>query len=180
MKIRTTTILRLRDAMLESGRRPSVVVSPAYETLARAGLLSMEETAALSRVEPLAETMFLMVAADGSIADQERDALRGAVRGLSDNLLRTGTINVMLENFEQRLRDHGRDERLREIAEELSDHPSDAESAFTLAAAVALADDEVHDEEQSFINQLAEWLGINAARAGELLDQLEADRRSVG
>lgn len=178
MKIRTTTILRLRDAMLESGRRPSVVVSPAYETLARAGLLSMEESAALSRVEPLAETMFLMVAADGSIADQERDALRGAVRGLADNLLRTGTINVMLENFEKRLQDHGRDERLREIAEELAEHPSDAESAFTLAAAVALADDEVHDEEQAFINQLAEWLGISAERAGELLDQLEADRRA--
>jgi tellurite resistance protein len=178
MKIRTTTILRLRDAMLESGRRPSVVVSPAYETLARAGLLSMEESAALSRVEPLAETMFLMVAADGSIANQERDALRGAVRGLSDNLLRTGTINVMLENFEKRLQDHGRDERLREIAEELAELPSDAESAFTLAAAVALADDEVHDEEQAFINQLAEWLGISAERAGELLDQLEADRRA--
>ena len=178
MKIRTTTILRLRDAMLESGRRPSVVVSPAYETLARAGLLSMEETTALTRVEPLAETMFLMVAADGAFAEQERDALRGAVRGLSDNLLRTGTINVMLENFEKRLQDHGRDERLREIAEELAEHPSDAESAFTLAAAVALADDEVHDEEQAFINQLAEWLGISAERAGELLDQLEADRRA--
>ena len=178
MKIRTTTILRLRDAMLESGRRPSVVVSPAYETLARAGLLSMEETTALTRVEPLAETMFLMVAADGSFAEQERDSLRGAVRGLSDNLLRTGTINVMLENFEKRLQDHGRDERLREIAEELAEHPSDAESAFTLAAAVALADDEVHDEEQAFINQLAEWLGISAERAGELLDQLEADRRA--
>ena len=179
MKIRTTTILRLRDAMLESGRRPSVVVSPAYETLARAGLLGMEESTALTRVEPLAETMFLMVAADGKIADEERDALRGAVRGLSDNLLRSGTINVMLENFEKRLSEHGRDERLREIAEELSEHASDAESAFTLAAAVALADDEVHDEEQSFINQLAEWLGISAERAGELLDQLEADRRGV-
>jgi hypothetical protein len=44
---------------------------------------------------------------------------------------------------------------------------------------VALADDEVHDEEQSFINQLAEWLGISAERAGELLDQLEADRRGA-
>ncbi|MGC4090571.1 MAG: TerB family tellurite resistance protein [Polyangiaceae bacterium] len=179
MKIRTKTILRLRDAMLESGRRPSVVVSPAYETLARAGMLSMEETAAVARVEPLAETMFLMMAADGKIADQERDALRGALRGLCDGLLRSGTINVMLENFERRLQEHGRDERLREIAEELSEHASEAESAFTLAAAAALADDEVADEEQAFINQLAEWLGISAARAGEILDQLEADRDSA-
>ena len=178
MKIRTTTILRLRDSMLESGRRPSVVVSPAYETLARAGFLSMEETTALTRIEPFAETMFLMVAADGKIAAEERDALRGAVRGLCNDLLRSGTINVMLENFEQRLQEHGRDERLREIAEELSEHPSDAESAFTLAAAVALADDDVADEEQDFINQLADWLGITSERASEILDQLEADRQA--
>ncbi len=177
MKIRTATILRLRDAMLESGRRPSSVVSPAYETLARAGLLSAEESSALTRIEPLAETMFLMVAADGKIADEEHDALRGAIRGLADNLLRTGTINVMLENFERRLAEHGRNQRLHEIAEELSEHPADAESAFTLAAAVALADDEVADEEEKFINQLAEWLGISGERAGEILDQLEADRK---
>lgn len=176
MKIRTTTILRLRDRLLHSGRRPSAVVSSAFETLAREGLLAPEEAIALSRIEPLAESMFLMMSADGKITSDERDAMRGAMRGLSNDQLRSGTISVMLDDFANRLRAHGRDERLREIAEALSEDPPEAEAAFELAAAVALADDEVADEENAFINQLAHWFGITEARASAILDELERDR----
>jgi tellurite resistance protein len=176
MRIHTATITRLRDALLQSGRRPSIVISPAYETLARSGLLSPEETAAVERIDPLAETMYLMMTADGEISEVERDALRGAIRGLADNLIRTGTINVMLETFATKLGEHGRDVRLQEIAEALSDSPHEAESAFSLAAAIALADDSVHDLENEFINQLAEWFGISAARAEEILDELAQDQ----
>jgi tellurite resistance protein len=176
MKIQTATIERLRDALLQSGRRPSVVLSSAYETLTREGLLSPEEANALNRVEPLAEAMFLMMSVDGKVADTERDAVRGAIRGLTDDLLRSGTINVMLESYEQRLAQHGRDARLREIASEIAEEASEAEGAFALSAAIALADDEITDEENAFINQLAEWFGITPARAGEILDQLEEDK----
>jgi tellurite resistance protein len=176
MKLRTATVLRMRDTLLQSGRRPSTVVSTAFETLARQGLLGQEEATALTRIEPLAEVMFLMMSADDQVTDHERDVVRGAVRGMSDGLIRSGTIKVMLENFEVRLREHGRDERLREIADELQDEPREAEGAFALAAAVALADDEVADAENAFINQLAEWFGIGNARAMEILDELEADR----
>jgi tellurite resistance protein len=179
MKIETATIRRLSEALLQSGRRPSVVLSSAYETLTREGMLSPEESAALTRVDPLAETMFLMMSADGKIADEERDAVRGAIRGLTDNLLRSGTINVMLENYQQRLAEQGRDARLHEIAEEISEEPSEAEGAFALAAAVALADNEIADEENEFINQLADWFGIADDRATELLDQLEEDRATA-
>jgi tellurite resistance protein len=178
MKLETRTIVRLRDALLLSGRRPSTVLSSAYETLTREGLLSPEEMSALTRVEPLAETMFLMMAADGTVADVERDAVRGAIRGLTDNVLRTGTINVMLENYQKRLEGSTRDERLREIAEEIGEEPSEAESAFALAAAVALADDEIAEEENALINQLAEWFSIPAERASEILDQLEEDQEA--
>jgi tellurite resistance protein len=176
MKIETTTIRRLRDALIQSGRRPSVVLSPAYETLTRQGMLSPEETTALNRVDPLAETMFLMMSADGVVSEIERDAVRGAIRGLSDNILRSGTINVMLENYQKRLEEQGKDERLREIADEIAEEPSEAEGAFALAAAIALADDEVADEENALINQLAEWFGISDERASQILDQLEDDR----
>jgi tellurite resistance protein len=176
MKIETTTIARLRDALLQSGRRPSMVASSAYETLTREGLLSPEEVGALNRVEPLAETMFLMMSADGKITETERDAVRGAIRGLTDNLLRTGTINVMLESYQKKLEQSSRDQRLHEIAEEISEDPNEAEGAFALAAAVALADDEVSEHENAFINQLAEWFGIDSQRASEILDQLEQDR----
>ena len=178
MRLHTTTITRLRDALLQSGRRPSIVVSPAYETLARSGLLSPEETSAVERIDPLAETMYLMMAADGNISEVERDALRGAIRGLADNLIRTGTINVMLESFAAKLREHGRDVRLQEIADALSDNPQEAEGAFSLAAAIALADDSVHESENEFINQLADWFGISSKRAEEILDELEQDRET--
>ncbi len=51
--------------------------------------------------------MFLMMAADGTLAEVERDAVRGAIRGLTDNLLRSGTINVLLESYAKRLADSG-------------------------------------------------------------------------
>jgi tellurite resistance protein len=154
------------------------VASSAYETLTREGLLSADEVGALNRVDPLAETMFLMMSADGKVTDTERDAVRGAVRGLTGDGLRSGTIKVMLENYEVRLREEGRDERLRQIAETISEEPTEAESAFALAAAVALADDEVADEENALINQLAEWFGISPERTAEILDQLEEDQGS--
>jgi tellurite resistance protein len=178
MKLKTKTIVRLRDALLQSGRRPSLVASSAYETLTREGLLSADEVGALNRVDPLAETMFLMMSADGKVTETERDAVRGAIRGLTGDGLRSGTIKVMLENYELRVREEGRDERLRQIAETIAEEPTEAESAFALAAAVALADDEVADEENALINQLAEWLGISPERTAEILDQLEEDQGS--
>ena len=175
MKIETATIRRLSEALLQSGRRPSVVLSSAYETLTRQGMLSPEEVAAVNRVDPLAETMFLMMSADGKVAEEEKDAVRGAIRGLTDNLIRSGTINVMLENYQARLAEEGKDQRLHEIAEQIAEEPGEAEGAFALAAAVALADEDVADEENALINQLAEWFAIPAARAEEILDQLQED-----
>ena len=178
MRLETATVRRLRDELLQSGRRPSLVLSPAYETLARQGLLSPEERVAVQRVDPLAETMFLMMCADGVVAEAERDAVRGAIRGLSDDHIRSGTIRVMLESYQEKLEAEGRDARLQEIAEAIADEPHEAEGAFALAAAVALADDQVVDEENSFINTLAEWFGISSQRAEQILDQLEDDRES--
>lgn len=175
MKIQTATIARLRDALLQSGRRPSLVVSPAYETLARQGLLSPEEAAALERVDPIGEVMYLMMAADGQTSPAEKDAIRGAIRGLTGNQLRSGTIEAMLKNYAGRLKQQGRDERLHEVAEALSEVPVEAESAFSLAAAIALADDSVAEEENALINQLAEWFGLTRQRADEILDELDED-----
>lgn len=175
MNVKTQTIARLRDALLESGRRPSTVLSSAYEALTRAELLGPEETIALSRVDPLAEVMFLMMSVDGHVAEAERDAVRGAIRGLTNNVLRTGTINVMLERYQTRLVEQGRDQRLHEIAEEIAGSVGETEGAFALAAAVALADGEVDESETDFINQLADWFGISPERAETILDQLESD-----
>lgn len=177
MKIETATIRRLRDTLLQSGRAPSMVLSSAYATLTRAGLLSPEEMAAVRKVEPVAEVMHLMMSVDGELDPAEKDAIRGAVRGLTRELLHSGTIDVMLESFGHKLSQQGREARLREVARAIADDPETTEAAFTLAAAVALADDRVVDAENELLRQLAEWLGLDDARAERLLDQLEAERR---
>ncbi len=153
-----------------------MVMSSAYETLTKEGLLSPEESAALTKIDPLAETMFLMMAADGNLEQDELHAIRGALRGLSDGLIRTGTMNVMMDNYQKALAKEGREARLQEIAETLAEDQGEAETAFTLAAAVALADGDVADAENELINQLAEWFGIDGDRAEKILDQLEAER----
>ena len=122
--------------------------------------------------------MYLMMTADCHISDVEKEALHGAIRGLSYNSIRTGTLNVMLESFDSKPKAGGRDMRLQEIADALSDNPQEAEGAFTLAAAIALADDSVHDSENEFINQLAEWFGLTEQRANAILDTLEQDQEN--
>ncbi|HEY3233449.1 MAG TPA: TerB family tellurite resistance protein [Polyangiaceae bacterium] len=179
MKIETATIRRLRDALLQSGRRPSSVLSPSYETLTRLGMLSAQEAAALDRVDPLAETMYLMMSADGRITEEERDAVRGAIRGLTGDVLNAGTIQVMLEKYAERAQQMGRNQRLQEVGKAVANSPTEAEGAFALAAAVALADDQVAPEETALMNALARWFRISEERAAEILDQLDEDRHSV-
>jgi tellurite resistance protein len=176
MRVETRTIMRLRDALLQSGRRPSLVESSAFETLARLDLLNPQERAAVARVDPLAEVMFLMMSADGRITEEERDVMRGAVRGLTNDVLHAGTINVMIETYAKRLAAEGRDARLWQISDQLADTPAEAEAAFTLAAAVAVADRSLADEENALIHQLTEWFRLTPERAQQLLDQLDGDR----
>jgi len=170
MKIDTATIARLRDELLERGRRQTLVLSPAYEHLTREGLLTAEETEALSRVDPVAEAMFLMMAADGSLAEEELDVIRGAIRELTSSALRSGTIKVMLESYTDKLAQEGWEARLKDVADNLSSDASRAETAYGLVAAVALADEEVTLEENELIDRLGELLGLTDQRCCELLD----------
>src|SRR5262245_30715910 len=151
MQIRTRTIERLRDALLQSSRRPSDVVSSAHATLARQGLLSNAEKEAVARVDSVAEVLFLVMAADEQITDTEYAAVRGAIRGLTGEVLGDGVIDVLIEDYALRLRDHGREERLKQIARTMTDE-AEIESAFAMAAAVALADDDLADAEHKVLD----------------------------
>jgi tellurite resistance protein len=86
----------------------------------------------------------------------------------------------MHESYQRAIEAHGRDERLKQIAHAIGEDAHRAEGAFALAAAVALADDEVAVEENALVHQLGQWLGITTERAGEILDQLEDDRHAAG
>jgi tellurite resistance protein len=176
MKIHSQTIERLRDALLTSGRRSAPVQSSAFEILARAGLLSAAEKAAVARVEPLAEVMFLVMAADAMVAESEMSAIRGAIRGMSGDLLNDGTIQVMIETFALRLRDQGPTVRLEQVATALRSDQNDAESAFCLAAALALADNSVVDSESRVLDELASVLGFSESDKNRILGLLAQDK----
>jgi uncharacterized tellurite resistance protein B-like protein len=173
MKLDPSVVARLRDELLEKGQRPTLILSPAYESLTREGLLTDEETEALRRVDPVAEAMFLTMAADGDVAEEELDVIRGAIRVLTSSVLRSGTIAVMLETYEERLKTEGWEARLIKLAGQLSRTTWAAETAYGLSAAVALADREVTLEENELIDRLGELLGITDQRCCELLELIK-------
>jgi DnaJ-domain-containing protein 1 len=174
--IQPRTIERLRDTLRDSGQREAQVMSPAFETLARAGLLSESEKAAVKQIQPLAEIMYLTMAADGVVLEIERDVMRGAIIGLSNGEINAGTVTVMLEGFAKNLTAASREARVQEICDALKKDAAGAEGAFVLSAAIAFADDAIVEEEQAFINQLASMLGISEERAQKLLNELGSDK----
>ena len=66
---------------------------------------------------------------------------------------------------------------MREVIAALHEDRARAEVAFVLAAAIAFADNAIADEENETLNELAEGLGIDEARANELLDSVEIGHR---
>jgi uncharacterized tellurite resistance protein B-like protein len=119
--------------------------------------------------------MFLMIASDLKIEEAERDAFRGAFRELTAGLLSTAFVEESAARFEAALKAEGQAKRLDAVAATLKTSVESSEAAFVLAAAVAFADDEIADSENEVLNDLAERLGIDEKRAGELLDELEED-----
>jgi uncharacterized tellurite resistance protein B-like protein len=161
-----STLARLRDQLLESGRRPSAVASSPAD--AHAQRIQAEYV-------PLCEAMYLMMSADGGVSGEEREVLRGALRNLSGDALRSADIEAMLDVAVRNVEVEGSGARLRAVAGELGEDRGRAEVAFVLAAAIAFADSAIADNENETLNALAEALGIDEERAEVLLDDVERD-----
>lgn len=180
INLRPATVTRLKDRLRETGARPSIVVSSTQDVLAKAGMLPPEEQAAVRSIDPVVEMMFLMMAADGDIGEQEYTVIRGAVRELTENYVRTTTLNVMLDGYKELLEKEGQEARVEDIAGRLGDDVAGCESAFVLAAAVAFADEVIEDQENDLLNSFAEAVGLSEETANELLDELEKDWQAEG
>jgi tellurite resistance protein len=167
----TSTVARLRDQLRTRGQRPSVALGDVSRLTPDAA----ELLAVTAEFGPICEAMYLMMSADGKISDNERDVLRGALRNLSEDSVRTVHVEAMLDQAAKSVAEEGRDARMREVIAQLHDDPARAEVAFVLAAAIAFADNAIADEENDALNLFAEGLGIDDARANELLDSVEAD-----
>ncbi len=168
MKIETATILQLRDRLLEQ------VEVPAGPSSGDGSAPTPEQIAALERVGPMAETMFLMMMADSECTEEERHIIGQAIHLMTDGALGPDSVDAMLARFEDALRLHGREARLAQVGALLSADRADAEAAFQLAAVVAVADDEVAAEERRLVEKLAEWLGLPSQRAAAILDAARA------
>ncbi len=165
-----STLARLRDQLRTKGQRPSVVAPSPNMTPDAMELLQI-----LGEYGPLAEAMYLMMSADGKVTHDEREVLKGALRNLSADGLRSAHIEALMEAAAKNVAEQGRDKRMADVIATLHEDRVRAEVAFVLAAAIAFADNAIADEENDTLNAMAEGLGIDEARANELLDSVEAD-----
>ena len=167
-----STLARLRDQLQARGQRPSIVATEGGGdvTPEAAELLNI-----VAEYGPLCEAMYLMMSADGTVGNEEREVLKGALRNLSGDTIRGTQIEAMLDSATKRVANEGREPRMKAVVESLHADGARAEVAFVLAAAIAFADNAIADEENDTLNALAEGLGIDEARANELLDDVEKD-----
>jgi tellurite resistance protein len=169
-----STLQRLRDQLRERGQRPSIALAGVVSPEIAEGLTVVAEYGALT------EAMYLMMSADGEVTNDEREVLRGALRALSSDTIRSAHIESLLDSAAKKVVEHGREGRMEDVIAQLRDDPARAEVAFVLAAAIAFADNAIADAENDTLNELAEGLGIDDARATELLDGVEADLAAGG
>ncbi len=132
--------------------------------------LKPEQLELARRVRPFAEAMYLVIGADAEIGERERDVLRGALRTLTDNTVRSAVLDTMLGEFERARAEEGTDARLDAIASVLYSDPLDAHLALELAVAAAEVDGRFDAHEQAMVRALAERLGIGGERLDALLE----------
>ncbi|OJY19765.1 MAG: hypothetical protein BGO98_40550 [Myxococcales bacterium 68-20] len=165
-----STLARLRDQLQQRGQRPSMVAADPSMSADAVELMGI-----LAEYGPLCEAMYLMMSADGKIGNEEREVLKGALRNLSGDTIRTAHMESMLDAAGKNVADQGRPARMQDVVARLRDDRPRAEVAFVLAAAIAFADNAIADEENETLNDLAEGLGIEEGRANELLDEVQSD-----
>lgn len=162
-QIDTDVIRRLRDALLAEGLSDAAQAADA---------IASRRDAALARVAPFAETMYLVMIADGHSTDEELTSVRGAIRILTQGLLNDADLEALLQRCDAAVSERGAAHLLQVLGGRLCANRSDRETAFTLAAAVAMADDDIAAEESEMIDNVAEWFGVSSRRAGELLGHI--------
>ena len=164
MNIDTATIQRLRDALLDAGR------AEADTDEIDGGPDHRQQT--IARFSPFAEIMFLVAMADGREDPAELDALRGAMQLLTANQLSDDALKDIYQSCRHDASELGAERCLERIGSRLARDRMDRETAFSLAAAVALADDQLHGTETALMQDVAEYLGISSSAAKRLLEAI--------
>jgi methylmalonyl-CoA mutase N-terminal domain/subunit len=142
--------------------------------------LSDEERTLAAQTEACIECMYLMAAADGEVADQERMQLSASVRAMLEPFEVGGSaelglpllkLNEQLDRFAKHLASEGLEPRIASVAGRLGT-PEARCLAFCLAAAVAFVDDFVAAGEATAIDDFARALGLGSDESQYLLREV--------
>jgi hypothetical protein len=167
MDIDTQTIQRVRNALLQRGR-----AAPQPDSDAAGSGRAPHWQDLLERFTPFAETMFLVAIVDDHEDPAELDALRGAMHMLTADQLPGDALIDIYQRCKHDLAQLGLRPYLERIGSQLAGDRMDRETAFTLGAAVALADDRVLGSELELMSEIAECFGISNRAARVLLSEL--------
>lgn len=168
VRLTDAALERLRDRLRSRGERPSLILP----NLANTSAAVLEAVQIVTEYGALCEAMFLVMLADGRVKNVERDVLRGALRILSNDHVRSSHIESMLDSAARNVAEQGVKARLDEVIVRLRDDRARAEIVYVLAAAIAAADQTIVPAEEEILAALGEGLGINEHRANELLHEL--------
>ena len=131
---------------------------------------SARREALLRRIEPFAETMYLVMMAVAESSAVERQALLSALDVLTGGAVDVSDLQALLERFDASAVRDGSEARLLQIGSRLATDREDRETAYTLAAVVALADERVEPGENRVLEWVREYFGVSDRRARALLD----------
>jgi len=168
MEIDTRAIRRLRDHLLAHPEPPEPGTGEQRDVAS-----PWTGSAIARRVEPFAETMFLVMMADGEPDAAERRALLGALNVLTEGQVSSALFEAMLDRFATQAQREGVEGRIARLGARLGADQDERETAFTLAAAIALADDRVHARENHTLAMIREYYGVSARRMAALLDTMD-------
>ncbi len=133
----------------------------------RAALAALARDVSQEARGAVLEAMFLMAAVDDEVSEVEIRELARACAPLVGELS-SGDVEGLLMSMHATLAEDGWERRARSVGAALAGGPA-AETAFSLAARVALADDYVVGAESDAMDALADALGVDADRRAELL-----------
>ncbi|HEY8078258.1 MAG TPA: TerB family tellurite resistance protein [Labilithrix sp.] len=118
------------------------------------------------------DAIALSACADG-VVKEEMDAMRRMARELpSSRSLDEAAIEARIEASFARIHDDGLDARLEAIANAALDDDT-RKRMFTAAAIVQYADGHVTNEENEFLLDLADALGLDEARVRAIVSEIE-------
>ncbi|HEU4407997.1 MAG TPA: TerB family tellurite resistance protein [Polyangiaceae bacterium] len=168
MRLTEKNLALLRDRLKARGERRSITWALAANAAEVAEAIRVVE-----EYGPICEAMYLVMLADGRVTNVERDVLRGALRVLSNDRVRTTHIESMIDVASRKVAEEGAAARLASVVDRLHGDRARAEIVYVLAHAVAAADAGISPEEQAVLDSFADALGIDDETAQRLLATLE-------